>query len=160
MKKLYICILFLFLVNMITAQNNDCSKYSSDENYFRYTASGTQEVINGNHSKAINESRKRANIIAESELAKMVASVVTSVTEKMSLENDAYSEMIIDTSLVSSFGHFTGIKTVCQSDTELMNGFYVTYVTKEISLSVIGNMIDFDDRSDKKKFMELLRKEK
>ena len=64
MKKVYVCLLILLFADVLNAQKNDCSAYKSDDMYLRYTAVGCQEVVNGNHSKAINESRKIANIIA------------------------------------------------------------------------------------------------
>ena len=160
MKKLYICVLFLFIVGMISAQDNDCAGYKSDNMYFRYTAYGCQEVVLGNHSKAINESRKMANISAESELAKMVNSAVTRVAERMTSEGDAYSEMYIDTTLVSTYKYFHGMKTVYQSETKLNGNMYVTYITKEISMDKISDMFYFSSNEDKQKFRKLLEKEK
>lgn len=159
MKKLYICILFLFMVDVIAAQDNDCSEYKSDNAFFRYTAYGCQEVLFGNHSKAINESRKMANICAECELAKMVNSAVTRVAERMTSEGDAYSEIYIDTSLVSTYKYISGIKTVCQSETKLIGNMYVTYITKEISIDNISDMFYFRDDDNKQKFRKLLEKE-
>ena len=63
MKKLYICITFIFALNMTGAQNFNIGN-ESDNKCFSYTASGCQDVVNGNHSKAINESRKIANLVA------------------------------------------------------------------------------------------------
>ena len=145
---------------MITAQEKDCSGFKSDNMYFRYTASGSQDVVYGNHSKAINESRKMANISAESELAKMVNSVVTRVAERMISEDDSYSEIYIDTTLVSTYKYFNGIKTVCQSETKLIGNTYVTYITKEISMDNISDMFYFRNNDEKNKFRKLLEKEK
>lgn len=144
---------------MIVAQEKDCSGYKSDNMYFRYTAMGSQEVIYGNHSKAINESRKMANISAESELAKMVNSAVNRVAERMTSEGESYSEMYIDTTLVSTYKYFNGIKTVCQSETKLIGNMYVTYITKEISMDNISDMFYFRDDDNKQKFRKLLEKE-
>ena len=80
MKKVYICLLILLFADALYAQKNDCSAYKSDVMCLRYTAVGCQEVVNGNHSKAINESRKIANIIAEIELSKMVNSTVSMIS--------------------------------------------------------------------------------
>lgn len=148
MKKIYICTLFLLMMNMISAQENDeCLGFVSDGTYLRYTASGYQNVINGNHSKAINESRKMANISAECELSKMVNSVVTRLADKLAEDGISYSELNIDTTLVSSYKVFNGMKTICQSETKLINNAYVTYVTKEISIDNIGDMFYFDDKA-------------
>ena len=135
-------------MNMISAQENDeCLGFVSDGTYLRYTASGYQNVINGNHSKAINESRKMANISAECELSKMVNSVVTRLADKLAEDGISYSELNIDTTLVSSYKVFNGMKTICQSETKLINNAYVTYVTKEISIDNIGDMFYFDDKA-------------
>lgn len=148
MKKIYICTLFLLMMNMISAQENDeCLGFVSDGTYLRYTASGYQNVINGNHSKAINESRKMANISAECELSKMVNSVVTRLADKLAEDGISYSELNIDTTLVSSYKVFNGMRTICQSETKLINNAYVTYVTKEISIDNIGDMFYFDDKA-------------
>ena len=148
MKKIYICTLFILMMNMISAQENDeCLGFVSDGTYLRYTASGYQNVINGNHSKAINESRKMANISAECELSKMVNSVVTRLADKLAEDGISYSELNIDTTLVSSYKVFNGMKTICQSETKLINNAYVTYVTKEISIDNIGDMFYFDDKA-------------
>ena len=157
MKKVYICILFLIIVNIISAQDNNCSGYYSDANYYRYTASGYQDVIEGNHSKAKNESYKMANITAMSELAKIVSSMVTRVIETMTLEDgNFFIDMSDDTTLVSSYKVFNDIRTVCRSETKLINNTYVTYVTKEIALDDISNMYQFNNDSDKKRFRKLL----
>ena len=158
MKKIYICISILFLTNILNAQKNECYKYVSDNSFLRYTAVGCQEVVNGNHSKAINESRKIANIIAENELAKMVNSKVTMVSEQMSLNGVDYLEKYADTTLVSSYKVFKGMKTVCQSKTELVGKTYYTYVTKEISVENIGDMLFFNDEKTKTEFRKLMEK--
>ena len=160
MKNVYFCIMFLFFVKMMMAQNNDCSDYKSDDMFFRYTASGCQVVVYDNHSKAINESRKMANISAESELAKMVNSAVTRVAERMVSEDNSYSEIYIDTTLVSTYKYFTGIKTICQSETKLIDNMYVTCVTKEISIDNISDMFCVGNSEEKQKFKRLLVKEK
>lgn len=160
MKRIYICILILLSVNILNAQKNDCSEYASDNMYLRYTAVGCQEVVNNNHSKAINESRKIANIIAENELAKMVNSTVTRASEQMHLEYGNYSDKYIDTVLVSSYKVFNGMKTVCQSETTLVGKTYFTYVTKEISFDNISEMLFFNDEKTKNKFRELIEKNK
>lgn len=157
MKNIYICILFLNMINIIIAQDNNCSGYYSDANYYRYTASGYQDVIDGNHSKAKNESYKMANITAMSELAKIVSSMVTRVIETMTLEDgNFFIDMSDDTTLVSSYKVFNDIRTVCRSETKLINNTYVTYVTKEIALDDISNMYQFNNDNDKKRFRKLL----
>lgn len=156
--RLYICIFILALVNVVKAQSDKCSGYVSDNMYLRYTAVGCQRVVNGNHSKAINESRKIANIIAETELAKMVNSIVTRVSEQMTYESDVYLDKSIDTTLVSSYKVFKGMKTVCQSETKLVDKTYFTYVTKEISLDNISDMLFFSDEKTKNKFRKLIEK--
>lgn len=159
MKKICIYILFLLITNMINAQNNDCSKYHSDNHYYRYTASGYQDVINGNHSKAKNESYKMANITAISELSKMVSAMVTRVIETMTLEYDAsYYDIYSDTALISTYKVFQNIKTICRSETKLVGNTYITYVTKEISLDNISNMFQFNNDIDKQRFRKLLEK--
>ena len=158
MKKVYICLLILLFANVLNAQKNDCSAYKSDDMYLRYTAVGCQEVVNGNHSKAINESRKIANIIAEIELSKMVNSTVSMVSEQMTLGGGDYLEKYVDTVLVSSYKVFNGMKTVCQSETKLIDKTYYTYVTKEISLDNISEMLFFEDEKTKKEFRKLIKK--
>lgn len=157
MKKMYLCILLVSFACILSAQN-DCQGYDSDEMYLRYTASGYQEVVRGNHSKAINESRKIANIIAESELAKMVNSMVTRVTDQMMLESGDYSDLHIDTMLVSSYKVFKGMRTVCQSETKLIDNFYVTYITKEISLEDISDILYEENEKRKQKYKEIINK--
>lgn len=157
MKKIYICTLFILMMNLICAQDNDeCLGFVSDGTCLRYTASGYQNVINGNHSKAINESRKMANISAECELSRMINSVVSRLAVRLAKNNVNYSELNIDTTLVSSYKVFSGMKTICQSETKLINNAYVTYVTKEISLENIGDIFYFDDKTKEelKKIME------
>ena len=156
MKRIYICILILLSANILNAQKNNCSELVSDNTHLRYTAVGCQEVVNNNHSKAINESRKIANIIAENELAKMVNSAVTRVSEQMSLESENYLDKYIDTVLVSSYKVFNGMKTVCQSETKLVGNTYFTYVTKEISFDNISEMLFLDDEKTKNKFRKLI----
>lgn len=158
MKNIYICIIVLFLTNVLNAQKNECSGYASDSRYLRYTAVGCQEVINGNHSKAMHESRKIANIIAETELSKMVNSKVTMVTEQMTLGEDEYLEKHIDTTLVSSYKVFYGMKTVCQSETQLVGKTYYTYVTKEISIDNLSEILFSSDDKTKKEFRKLMEK--
>lgn len=150
----------MFLFNALKAQQNGCSGYVSDNMYLRYTAVGCQEVICGNHSKAINESRKIANIIAEIELSKMVNSAVTMVSEQMTLGGMDYLEKHVDTMLVSSYKVFNGMKTVCQSETQLVGKTYYTYVTKEISFDNISEMLFFEDEKTKKEFRKLIGKKK
>lgn len=158
-KNAYLCISFIFLINIMNAQNvNECSDYISDELCLRYTASGYQEVVNGNHSKAINDSRKIANITAQSELSRMVNSAVTRVVEVMCDENDNYLERSYDTTLISSYMIFNGMKTICQSEPKLIGNMYVTYVTKEISFDNISDMMSFKNNNDKQKFRELITK--
>jgi vacuolar-type H+-ATPase catalytic subunit A/Vma1 len=108
----------------------------------------------------INESKKRANISAESELAKMVNSVVTRVIEEMSMEDQAYNYTQSDTTLVSTYKVFKGMNTICQTKTKLVDNVYVTYVTKEISVDCISDMFYFDDEADKAEFKKKLRKRK
>ena len=156
--RMYLCIFILALFNVVNAQTNSCSGYESDNMYLRYTAVGAQKLINGDHSKAINESRKIANIMAETELAKMVNAVVTRASEQMTYESDSYLDKYIDTTLVSSYKVFKGMKTVCQSETKLVDKIYFTYVTKEISLDNISEMLFFNDEITKKKFRKLIEK--
>lgn len=157
MKNLYLCTMMLCFMNVLCAQyNNECSGFESDDNYFRYTASGFQTIIGGNHSKAINESRKMANIIASSELARMINSNVTRVIMQMSVETDTYMDKYSDTILVSTYKFFSGMKTVCQSETKLIDNMYVTYITKEISMDNISDMLQFENDKEKQKFRRLL----
>lgn len=148
----------MLFADVLNAQKNDCYNYKSDDMYLRYTAVGCQEVVNGNHSKAINESRKIANIIAEIELSKMVNSTVSMVSEQMTLGGGDYLEKYVDTVLVSSYKVFNGMKTVCQSETKLIDKTYYTYVTKEISLDNISEMLFFEDDKTKKEFRKLINK--
>lgn len=159
MKKIHLCILYLLFVNVIFAQDKDCSGFFSDDTCLRYTASGCQKIINGNYSKARNESQKMANITAESELSKMINTAVTRVVEQMSEENDYYSDMYSDTTLISTYKIFKGMRTICQSESKQVDGSYVTYITKEISLDNISDMFYFENEHDKQKFRELLEKE-
>lgn len=160
MKKIYLCALLSLIVNVMLAQEKNCSNYMSDEMFFRYTATGYQEVINNNHSKAMNESKKRANITAESELAKMVNSVVTRIVDEMSLENQAYNYSQSDTTLVSTYKIFKGMNTICQTKTKLVDNVYVTHVTKEISVDCISDMFYFDNEKEKTEFKKRLKKSK
>lgn len=150
MNKIYFCIMLMLGVNMLNAQNDNCSGYKSDDMFLRYTAVGCQEVVNGNHSKAINESRKIAHIVAENELAKMVNSMVTQVSEQMKFESEIDGDKYIDTTLVSSYNVFKGMKTVCQSETKLVDKTYFTYVTKEISLYDISEILFSNEDKNKK----------
>lgn len=156
MKKMYLCILIFLCVNAMNAQENNCLDYKSDNTCLRYTAFAYQDVVNGNHSKAINESRKIANLIAETELAKMVNSVVTRVTESMTMDDGEFLTKYIDTTLISSYKILKDIRTVCQSKTKLIDNSYVTYVTKEISIDAIGEMLNIDNDNDRQKFKKLL----
>lgn len=157
MKKIYICILFTLFVYSLCAQSNDCLKYVSDEAYYRYTAIGCQQIVNNNHAKAMNESRKIANVKAENELAKMLEIAVTKAITRMTEESDAYSDFYIDTMLVSTSKVIKGMKTICQSKTELVGNMYVTNVTKEISIVDIGEMMNFEKEKDRNKFVKLLK---
>ena len=148
----------MLFADVLNAQKNDCSAYKSDDMYLRYTAVGCQEVVNGNHSKAINESRKIANIIAEIELSKMVNSTVSMISEQMTLCSRDYLEKYVDTVLVSSYKVFNGMKTVCQSETKLVDKTYYTYVTKEISFDNVSEMLFFEDEKTKKEFRKLIKK--
>lgn len=148
----------MLFADVLNAQKNDCSAYKSDDMYLRYTAVGCQEVVNGNHSKAINESRKIANIIAEIELSKMVNSTVSMISEQMTLGSRDYLEKYVDTVLVSSYKVFNGMKTVCQSETKLVDKTYYTYVTKEISFDNVSEMLFFEDEKTKKEFRKLIKK--
>ena len=148
----------MLFADVLNAQKNDCSAYKSDDMYLRYTAVGCQEVVNGNHSKAINESRKIANIIAEIELSKMVNSTVSMISEQMTLGGREYLEKYVDTVLVSSYKVFNGMKTVCQSETKLVDKTYYTYVTKEISFDNVSEMLFFEDEKTKKEFRKLIKK--
>ena len=148
----------MLFADVLNAQKNDCSAYKSDDMCLRYTAVGCQEVVNGNHSKAINESRKIANIIAEIELSKMVNSTVSMISEQMTLGDGDYLEKYVDTVLVSSYKVFNGMKTVCQSETKLVDKTYYTYVTKEISFDNVSEMLFFEDEKTKKEFRKLIKK--
>lgn len=139
------------------SQSNDCLKYMSDEANYRYTAVGCQQVVNNNHAKAINESRKIANVKAENELAKMLEVAVTKAIARMTEESDAYSDFYIDTMLVSTSKVIQGMKTICQSKTELIDNMYVTSVTKEISIDNIGEMLNFAKEKDRNKFIKILK---
>lgn len=150
MMNKIVCIMLMLCVNMLNAQNDNCSGYKSDDMFLRYTAVGCQEVVNGNHSKAINESRKIAHIVAENELAKMVNSMVTQVSEQMMFESGIDGDKYIDTTLVSSYNVFKGMKTVCQSETKLVDKTYFTYVTKEISLYDISEILFSNEDKNKK----------
>ncbi len=158
--RIYICFLMLFVANVLSAQTDKCQGYMSGDMYLRYTAVGCQEVVGGNHSKAINESRKIANIIAENELAKMVKSTVTMVSEQMRYSSDTYFDKYIDTTIVSSYRVFNGMKTACQSETELVGKIYFTYVTKEISLDNISDILFLNDKKTKKKFRKIVKNRK
>ena len=50
------------------------------------------------------------------------------------------------------------MKTVCQSETKLVDKTYFTYVTKEISLDNISDMLFFSDEKTKNKFRKLIEK--
>ena len=158
--RIYMYFLMLLVANVLSAQTDKCQGYKSDDMFLRYTAVGCQEVVNGNHSKAINESRKIAHIVAENELAKMVKSTVTMVSEQMKHTSDTYFDKYIDTTIVSSYSVFNGLKTICQSETKLVGKTYFTYVTKEISLYDIGDILFLDDKKTKKKFRKLIEKNK
>lgn len=160
MRKIYLSLLFLLLSNVIVAQEKDCANYVSDDMFFRYTASGYQKVINNNHSKAIIESQKRANIAAECELSKMVNVAVKNVMADMSVEYESLYSIQSDTTLVSTYKVFKGMNTICQTKTKLVDNVYVTYVTKEISVDCISDMFYFDDEADKAEFKKKLRKRK
>mgnify|MGYP003439682357 CR=1 FL=1 len=155
MKKLYICITFIFALNMTGAQNFNIGN-ESDNKCFSYTASGYQDVVNGNHSKAINESRKIANLVAEHELLKIIKKKISRVVQMMSLECDEYKGTFVDTTMISVYKVLKGMKTVYQSETKLIDNTYVTYITKEISYDVISDMFDNDD--DKLIYKTLLEK--
>lgn len=147
----------LCFMNVLCAQyDNECSGFESDDSYLRYTAMGTQVVINGNHSKAINESRKIADITAASELAKMINANVTRAIIQMSNESASYYDNYSDTILVSTCNFFSGMKTICESKTELIDNMYVTYIAKEISIDDISDMLYFHNDNDKQKFKRLL----
>ena len=139
------------------AQSNDCLKYVSDEANYRYTAVGCQQIVNDNHAKAINESRKIANVKAENELAKMLEIAVTKAITRMTEESDAYADFYIDTMLVSTSKVIKGMKTICQSKTELVGNMYVTNVTKEISIDNISKMLNFEKDKDRNKFIKILK---
>lgn len=157
MKKIYICILFSLMMISLHAQSNDCLKYVSDETNYRYTAVGCQQIVNDNHAKAINESRKIANVKAENELAKMLEIAVTKAITRMTEESDAYADFYIDTMLVSTSKVIKGMKTICQSKTELVGNMYVTNVTKEISIDNISKMLNFEKDKDRNKFIKILK---
>ena len=157
MKKIYICILFSLMMISLHAQSNDCLKYVSDEANYRYTAIGCQQIVNDNHAKAINESRKIANVKAENELAKMLEIAVTKAITRMTEESDVYADSYIDTMLVSTSKVIKGMKTICQSKTELVGNMYVTNVTKEISIDNISKMLNFEKDKDRNKFIKILK---
>ena len=99
-----------------------------------------------------------ANITAESELSKMINTAVTRVVEQMSEENDYYSDMYSDTTLISTYKIFKGMRTICQSEPKLIGNMYVTYITKEISFDNISDMMSFKNDNDKQKFRKLITK--
>ena len=129
----------------------------SDDACYRYTAIGCQQVVNNNHAKAINESRKIANVKAENELAKMLEIAVSNAITRMTEESGAYKDFYVDTMLVSTSKVIKGMKTVCQSKTELVDNLYITNVTKEISIDRIGEMINFEKEKDRNKFVKILK---
>ena len=100
----------------------------------------------------------RCNSVEDTDrLAKIVSSMVTRVIETMTLEDgNFFIDMSDDTTLVSSYKVFNDIRTVCRSETKLINNTYVTYVTKEIALDDISNMYQFNNDNDKKRFRKLL----
>lgn len=149
--------MFSLSIIVLHAQSNDCLKYVSDDTYYRYTAIGCQQIVNNNHAKAINESRKIANVKAENELAKMLEIAVTKAVARMTEESDAYVDFYIDTMLVSTSKVIGGMKTICQSKTELIDNMYVTNVTKEISIDNIGEMIAFEKEKDRNRFIKILK---
>ena len=157
MKNIYICILFTLFVYTLRAQSEDCFKYVSDDACYRYTAIGCQQVVNNNYAKAMNESRKIANVKAENELAKMLEIAVSKAMTRMTEENGVYKDFYIDTMLVSTSKVIKGMKTICQSKTELVDNVYVTNVTKEISIDNIGEMMDFEKEKDRNKFIKILK---
>ena len=157
MKKIYICILFTLFVYTLCAQSKDCFKYVSDDACYRYTAIGCQQVVNNNHAKAMNESRKIANVKAENELAKMLETAVSNAMTRMTEENGDYRDFFIDTMLVSTSKVIKGMKTICQSKTELVDNLYITNVTKEISIDNIGDMMNFEKEKDRNNFIKILK---
>lgn len=170
MKKIQLLILLLSIAGFLNSQEAEpCSGFYSDSQYYRYTARGSQIIINGDHSKAINESRRIARITAESELASMINSAITRVIEYMTI-NDSQEmlEFVSDTSRVSSLQYFEGMKTICESEPELVGNCYVIYLTKEISVNCIGDSFfkmspksknNVDYRETKSSFIELLGKD-
>lgn len=144
-------------MNVLCAQDKDCLKYVSDDTYYRYTAIGCQRIVNNNHTKAMNESRKIANVKAENELAKMLEIAVSHAMTQMIKECETYEDFYIDTMLVSTSKVVKGMKTICQSNTELIDNMYVTKVTKEISIVNIGEMMNFEKERDKNKFIKILK---
>ena len=160
MKNLYFCLILLFLAKILNAQDCDCQRYQTEDGYLRYTSYGYQHFINGNHSKAINESKKKANIIAENELLKMVKSSVSRVVSQMWEEDSKYIEMYVDTLIVSSYNIIKAMRTVCQSETKLIDNIYVSCITKEICIDDLGDMIVFQNDNEKKKFKKILKSQK
>ena len=166
MRKLYLLTLLLLCTSLANSQQLEpCANYISDSECYRYTAEGRQQIIRGDHSKAINESRRIARITAESELATMVNSAITRLVENMTLNEYQQIECVIDTARVSSLQYFNNMKTVCESEPKLIGNTYVTYVTKEISINDVGHLLlkslpeseRKNDESDKEElFIELL----
>ena len=67
------------------------------------------------------------------------------------------SDFYIDTMLVSTSKVIKGMKTICQSKTELIDNMYVTNVTKEISIDNISKMLNFEKDKDRNKFIKILK---
>ena len=88
----------------------------------------------------------------------MVNSTVSMISEQMTLGSRDYLEKYVDTVLVSSYKVFNGMKTVCQSETKLVDKTYYTYVTKEISFDNVSEMLFFEDEKTKKEFRKLIKK--
>ena len=75
-------------------------------------------------------------------------------------EDSKYIEMYVDTLIVSSYNIIKGMRTVCQSETKLIDNIYVSCITKEICIDDLGDMIVFQNDNEKKKFKKILKSQK
>lgn len=137
------------VVSMFLSENDDVSLIK-----FSATRDTTDVTIFDNSLCA----EISADISAQSELSKMVTSVVSRVAENFISETSSFSDKNIDTTLISSYKILKGMKTVCRSKTKLVGNMYVTYITKEISLDDISDMLDFNNDDDRNEFKKMLMK--
>lgn len=167
MKKLkFLILLILCPVFLMAQKTKQCPDITSDARHYRYTAEGVQIVVNGDHSRAINEARRMASVYAESELATMVKSSISRVADKMLLsDSEDYGYIVNDTTRVSALQYFKNIHIICVSEPEFKNNSYKVYVTKEISIYDVGDML-FESLPDgekkdkmKQSFVESLSKD-